>query len=152
MKLAFRIIGWVMLFLLSILLLVESWGIEMFDTVLFSLGGQSVGLQAYPEIIDIAPMTVAIIYIVAVLINAFFAYKKIDYIVVNLVNVVMGILLLVVYAPALKDYFPFGSVEWHVPFIFYFIIWAYLSIIFAITGIIGVLCKKHKSHLKESTK
>ena len=152
MKLAFRIVGWAMLFLLSIQLLVEFSGIEMFDTALFSLGGQSVTLQAYSEIIDIAPRTVAIIYIVAVLINVFSAYKKIDYIAVNLINAVMGILLLIVYAPALKDYFPFGDVEWNVPFIYFFIIWAYLSIIFAITEIIWVFWKKHKYHLKESTK
>jgi len=129
MKTAFRIIGWVMFAALSLKLSSEFAGIEMFDTVLFSLGGNSVGLQSYSELVDIAPLAAYIVYLLAFFINGFSVFKRKDYLVVNLTNFVLGVLLLIIYAPALNDYFPFGEVEWHVPALFRFLLWAYSSII-----------------------
>ena len=141
-KITFRIIGWIMFLIISVKLSAEFSGLKMFDTVLFSLGGASVGLQGYREVIDIAPWVAGIVYLFAVSINVFSAFKKKDYINVNLINLVLGIMLLIIYAPMLKDYFPLGRVEWHVPALFNFILWAYLSIIIAIIESICLILKK----------
>ena len=142
MKIAFKIIGWTMFGILSFKLLSEFVGIGMFDTVLFSLGGKSIGLQRYREIMDIIPWVAGTVYLVAVVINIFSALKKNDYIVVNLVNLALGIMSLIIYVPALKDYFPFGKVEWHVPALFNFILWSYLSVVVTIVEIIWLVVLK----------
>ena len=141
-KNVFRIIGWVMFLIFSVKFLIEFSGIKMFDTVLFSLGGKSVGLQNYSKIIDISPWATGVIYFLVISINVVSIFNKRDYIIFNMTNLVLGVLLLMIYAPVLKDYFPFGKVEWHVPALFNFIFLAYLSIVIAGAEVVWLMLRK----------
>ena len=108
MKKIASVIGILIFINFSALLLLEYGGIPMRDTVLFKLGGQSVGLQSV-DVIDLSPILVGIFYWAMFALILFSIKLKKFCITLYSVNTIFAILLLLFYKDFLPYCPPFGT-------------------------------------------
>lgn len=128
MKNFFRITGWILFALITVLLVLDYWGIDMYDTCLFSLNGNSVGLQS-ADVFDLSPTIMKLIYFIILAINIVSLFKKIDHLVLAITNFILAIPVFLVLNPYMLEYPPFGNTECFVTSIFAFLLFIYLSVL-----------------------
>ena len=152
MKIVFRCAGWILFAFITGLLFFEYSGISMYDTCLFSLGGQSVGLQG-ADVFDLSPIIMAVIYFILLAASVVSIFFNKDYIVLTITNSVFAsIIFLVLHSYALF-YPPFGRSEAFVGAIATFLLFVYLAfivlVIFVVWNIILHFYRRNESTLIE---
>lgn len=151
MKKFFRWAGWILFAYITYLLVLEYSGIQMYDTCLFSLGGQSVDLQSADNVFDLSPLLMGIIYIILLITNIVLVFFKKDYISTNISNLILSIPVILVLNVFILDYPPFGNTLFFNVYIFQFILFCYLSAVLFLVFIgycIVKLLKYKNKHLK----
>lgn len=128
MKKVFRYTGWALFVFITFLLMSEYSGIYMYDTCLFSLNGQSVGLQG-ADVYDLSPNVMEVIYFIVLTANLISIKLKKDYFVTNFTNFILSIPIFLVLNSYVLYYPPFGNTEGFVWHIFGFLLFAYISVV-----------------------
>ena len=149
MKNFLRFTGWALFIFVSVLLVTEYAGIKMYDTCLFSLGGESVGFSSRGT--DLSPILMGIIYMLALVRNISSISTKNDYFTTNINNFIISIPIILVQSEFIKTYPPFGHSESFVIHRFLFILFSYLSAIIFIAFIIFYLFKQRTDRKKQNT-
>lgn len=129
MKRFLIILGWLSFIMFSFDLYMEYYGMDMYDTCLFSLGGESVG---YGGVIDLSPIFMFIVYLICFAVSLTAAVKSNDnYLYINISNLILRVIVFI--TMFYRDSVVFPS-AFHKIFYFY-------GIVGPILGIIAVICK-----------